>query len=164
MVSSILPLKVVHMWYKVWTWSQTQSHSGHFKVGIQNPSNLMSELKITIDQKWYTWEKNVVNTINGPYKKADLKKKKFRDFATFQGQNGQKLIFTLGHEIIFSPRFFSIFWHFYFKLAPTMNISKNFLRLLPYFWENSKSIEFLGVFQLSIVFRHENGPSEGATG
>ena len=75
MVSSILPLKVVHMWYKVWTWSQTRSHSGHFQVGIQNPSISRSELKIIIDQKWYTWEKNVVNTINSPYKKADLKKK-----------------------------------------------------------------------------------------
>ena len=40
--------------------------------------------------------KNVVNTINWPYKKADLKKKKFLDFAIFLGQNGQKLIFILG--------------------------------------------------------------------
>ena len=34
--------------------------------------------------------KNVVNTINWPYKKADLKKKKFLDFDHFPPQNGQK--------------------------------------------------------------------------
>ena len=133
MVSSILPLKVVHMWYKVWTWSQTRSHSGHFQVGIQNPSISRSELKIIIDQKWYTWEKNVVNTINGPYKKAVLKKKFFRDFATFQGQNGQKLIFTLGPETILARDFFWIFFAFFFQISPNDEHIKKFLHTFAVF-------------------------------
>ena len=146
MVSSILPLKVVHMWYKVWTWSQTRSHSGHFQVGIQNPSISRSELKIIIDQKWYTWEKNVVNTINGPYKKAVLKKKKFRDFATFQGQNGQKLIFILGAGPLPARQFF---WNFLASLiitSPNDEHIKKFLVTFAVFLRKSKKKKILGLF------------------
>ena len=164
MVSSILPLKVVHMWYKVWTWSQTRSHSGHFKVGIQNPSNPRSELKIIIDQKWYTWEKNVANTINGPYKKSDLKKKKFLDFASFQGQNGQKLIFTLGPETILARDFFWNFFAFFFQISPNEEHIKKFFTTFALFSRKLKKRKISGCFLLSAIFRHENGPPEGATG
>ena len=146
MVSSILPIKVVHMWYKVWTWSQTRSHSGHFKVGIQNPSNPRSELKIIIDQKWYTWEKNVVNTINGPYKKADLEKKKFRDFATFQGQNGQKLIFILGAGPLPARQFFWNFLAFLIIISPNDEHIKKFSSTFALFLRKLKKRKISGCF------------------
>ena len=161
MVSSILPLKVVHMWYKVWTWSQTRSHSGHFQVGIQNPSISRSELKIIIDQKWYTWEKNVVNTINGPYKKADLKKKKFRDFETYKAQNGQKLIFTLRPETNLAPHFFWNFLAFFIQISPNDEHIKNLAHTFAVFERKLKTKKILIFFA---TFRHENGPPGGATG
>ena len=146
MVSSILPLKVVHMWYKVWTWSQTRSHSGHFQVGTQNPSIPRSELKIIIDQKWYTWEKNVVNTINGPYKKAVLKKKKIRDFATFQGQNGQKLIFILGAGPLPARQFFWNFLAFLIIISPNDEHIKKFSSTFALFSRKLKKRKISGCF------------------
>ena len=146
MVSSILPLKVVHMWYKVWTWSQTRSHSGHFHVGIQNPSLSRSELKIIIDQKWYTWEKNVVSTINGPYKKADLEKKRFLDFAIFLGQNGQKLIFILGAGPLPARQFFWNFLAFLIIISPNDEHIKKFSSTFALFLRKLKKRKISGCF------------------
>ena len=88
-----------HQYYPVWWFIWRKNFGpGPNRLGTAAISKFGSgvkvisrpELKILIEPICYFWEKNVINTINWAYKKADLKKKKFLNFDFFPPQNGQK--------------------------------------------------------------------------
>ena len=137
---------------KVWTWPQPQRHSDHSSVRVQNQYDFITELKIPIQPKWLVQWKNVVSTIYWPYKNADLRQKKFLDFASYFGQNGQNMNFTSGPKTNIAPNFFQNIFALAYRISYGWQYIKTLRGCFALYLRKSISCDFSLVWMLIAVW------------